>query len=271
MADITKASDYRAILKEELDGRCQQNPRYSLRAFARDLELAPSRLSEILNRKQGLSRKGATRIAEILGFHGEERDMFCDMVVSEHARSKTEREVAKIRLAKYQNADEDVVQLQLDAFKVISDWYHMAIIDLSRLGEFKTDPRWIARKLRITPIQAELAIDRLLRLGLLERQDDRLVAKDTDLFVEGGVPSESIKKFHRQILQKATDALTLQSIDKRHFFTQFVTIDRNELAAAKKEIDKFQHRFCSNLERSKTKDSLYCMAIQFFDLLEESP
>ena len=73
-------SDYRHVLKEELNARCEANPRYSLRAFAETSELSPSRLSEILSCKQGLSRKAALKVSYSLGLSEEEREHFCDLV-----------------------------------------------------------------------------------------------------------------------------------------------------------------------------------------------
>src|SRR2546430_13739191 len=55
-------TDYRRVLRKELESRCRTSPRYSLRAFARDLKISPSRLSEILSGKQGLSRAAARGI-----------------------------------------------------------------------------------------------------------------------------------------------------------------------------------------------------------------
>ena len=91
-------TDYRAILQAELAGRCRQNGRYSLRAFARDLKLAPSRLCEILSGKQGLSRAGAERVAMALGLDPQATGFFCDLVDAHHARSRHDRELARERL-----------------------------------------------------------------------------------------------------------------------------------------------------------------------------
>ncbi len=258
--------DYRQVLKNELDNRCRTNPRYSLRAFARDLEIAPSRLSEILNHKQGLSPQGASRIADTLGLQLEEKDYFCDLVSAQHARSQTEREVARIRLLKRQTAEAATYQLKLDTFKIIADWYHMGLLELLNIKGFQHDTAWIARQLKITPIQVELAIERLERVRLLRRVDGRLVAAENTGWLEGGVPSESIKKFHKQILQRAAESLVLQSVEERDFSANIMSIDRNELPLAKKQIREFQKRFCDSIQTSEQKDAVYCLSVQFFNL-----
>tara|TARA_B100001094_G_scaffold330139_1_gene394637 strand:- start:1838 stop:2185 length:348 start_codon:yes stop_codon:yes gene_type:complete len=93
--------DYRVQLRRELNRRRYANPYYSLRAFARDLKIAPSRLSEIFNHKQGLSRKAALKITDLLGIIGETREYFLDSVTAQHARSKTDRNSAMLRLDRY--------------------------------------------------------------------------------------------------------------------------------------------------------------------------
>src|SRR5687767_1203761 len=93
-------SDFRKVLRRELDTRCRMIPKYSLRAFAKDLEISPSRLSEILSGKQGLSRDRARELAGLLGFSSRETELFCELVESEHARAQVSRDLARVRLQK---------------------------------------------------------------------------------------------------------------------------------------------------------------------------
>lgn len=267
-------SDYRSILKEELNARCEQNPRYSLRAFARDLKLSPSRLSEILNRKQGLSRKAAEKIAAALGYRAEEAMHFCDLVSIRHARSVQEKEEAHLRLIKRQAEikKDERFQLQLDAFKIISDWYHLGILELTKMKNFRSDVKWIARRLGIPVIQVELALDRLARVGLLKREDGKFVAVEAEGWVPGGVPSESIRKFHRQVLQKAIDAIPTQPVNERILGTHFLNLNKSDLKEAAKEIERFQFEFCRKFQaESGTKDSVYCISMQLFKIAEDGP
>lgn len=266
------ALDYRQILQKELTSRCEQNPRYSLRAFARDLQLSPSRLSEILNKKQGLSRKAASKIAGILGYGEKEAQNFCDLVSVHHARSPKERESAHLRLLKSsfeKQQDDEVYHLQLDAFKIISDWYHLGILELLKSKGFKSDPKWIARRLGIPLIQVELAIERLLRVKLLKKQDGAFVAVQEDGWVPGGIPSASIRKFHRQVLEKAIQAMSMQPVQERYFSTRFLTLDRADLPEAFEAIQKFQHRFCDQIQGDKPRELLYCISMQLFKIVEE--
>jgi uncharacterized protein (TIGR02147 family) len=265
MESPVQKSDFRTILRNELELRAQNNPNYSLRAFARDLKISPSRLSEIFSGKQGLSPAAALKIAERLGYSEDERERFCNLVSSVHARSRKEREVAKGRL-KETESDDDIHLLRMDAFKVISDWYHLAILEMIGLKWYKNDTRLLAKKLGITAIQAELAIDRLIRLKLLEWQGDKLVPLKGPGLIPGGVPSDSIKKFHSQILDQGKEALVLQGINEREFQVSIIAVDRSKLQEAKDDIEKFRRKFCKRMDESDNKDGLYCLAVQFFNL-----
>lgn len=266
-----KISDYRLILQKELMDRCESNPRYSLRAFARDLKLSPSRLSEVLNKKQGLSRSAAEQISKTLGFGQEESDYFCDLVSLKHARSVKERENAKLRVfkAEFEKQRDEHYSLQLDSFKIISDWYHLGILELLKVKNFRHDTKWIARRLGVQVIQIELAIDRLTRVGLLKIEDGRFVATQSKGWVPGGVPSSSIRKFHKQVLEKALVAMETQAVDERFFSTRLMTLNRSDLPKAFEMITDFQKRFCVDNEVDEGKELLYCISMQLFKIVEE--
>lgn len=260
------SNDYKNILREELAARCRQNPRYSLRAFARDLKLAPSRLSEILSGKQGLSRSAAEGVAQALGYGQAESERFCDLVESLHARSRRNRETAKIRLKKHQTPTK-ANQLQLDAFKAISDWYHFAILELTNVEGFKSDHRWIAKYLGISEFEAQIAVDRLIRLNLLKLERGHWRLTNDQNNVPDDIPADSKRNFHTQILLRAKEAYVLQAPEEREFGAEIISIDKRQLGEAKKALRDFQHRFCRKMEGdADKKDGLYCLSVQFFDL-----
>lgn len=89
---------YRDFMLRELERRQRKNPSYSLRAFARDLEVPSSRLSEILNRKMGLSETRAVALADKLNLSSSEREFFIDLALAEHARSAVIKEMAQRRV-----------------------------------------------------------------------------------------------------------------------------------------------------------------------------
>jgi hypothetical protein len=61
-----------------------------------------------------------------------------------------------------------VRQLVHDAASLISDPLHYDILELTRVESFQPDSRWIARVLDTTPDEVNIAVTRLVRLGLME-------------------------------------------------------------------------------------------------------
>lgn len=260
-------SDYRVILRDVLEERCSRNPRYSMRAFARDLGISVSRLSHILKGRFGLSRNSAEEIAKKIGLNNQETQYFCALVESKHARAYAKKEAAKKQL-------EDFVDyyqaLNVDNFKVISDWYHFAIMELTLVQNFRSDTLWIAKVLGISQYEAAQAIDRLLNLELLEIEKGKL--KLTGQFFAGGAgtPSEAIRKFHTQFLEKAQKALVFQSVQERDFSAVILAVDSSRVDEARQDIKKFRNKFDKKFSASDRKDSVYGLGIQFFKMNEKS-
>lgn len=92
------------MLQDAFEQRAARNHHYSQSAFARDLGLGISQLNEILKGKKGLSSRNAMRVATALGLSEAERQRFCDLVESEHGRSRRARQRAAARLSRQDRA-----------------------------------------------------------------------------------------------------------------------------------------------------------------------
>ena len=260
---LKKADDFRVYLKDELETRCRANPRYSLRAFARDLKLSPPRLSNILNGRYGLSREAALQIARRLELNPVDQEWFCTLVEAQHSRSKSLREKAQKRL---RESPITYRGMALDEFRIISDWQHFAILELCKCKDFVSSPAWIAKRLNIKLLEAKHSVERLVRLNLLENVNGRLRATGSNFANPQNQPSEAVRSFHRQILSKAGDGLTHQSLEEREFNSLVLAFDRREMMEAKKMIYEFQVAFDNRFGRSENYGQVYALALQFFSL-----
>ena len=263
--EIQGYQDYRPYLRSELERRLSLNPRYSLRAFARDLRMAPQILSGVLNGKKGISVEAAARIAERLSLSPEESSYLLDLVTLVHARSAQAKKIAAYKL-KERHSTTQYRSLEMEAFRAISDWYHYGIIELMNTADFQPDPQWIAARLGISTFEVEQAIERLVQLQLIERQTDgSLKRTEVNLSANYGVPSEAIRKFTKQILQKAQDSLESQSLDERDLTTMTMAIDPTLLPVAKKRIAEFRRELAALLEQDN-RTEVYVFAPSLFKL-----
>ncbi|MBI3789711.1 MAG: TIGR02147 family protein [Gemmatimonadetes bacterium] len=151
---LEHSGDMRAFLRETLAARCARNPRYSLRAFARQLGTDHSTLSQILRGRRPLAVRTIARFSEKLRLPDSARDRF---IVAE----RTQRRHAASAPARLERLGRELSTL-------LSDWRHFAILELTRLDAFTPDSRWIARVLGSTVDDTNVAVQRLLRFGLLQ-------------------------------------------------------------------------------------------------------
>lgn len=239
--------------------------------FARDLGLSPSRLSEVFSRRQGLSVEVAKRIAGRLELGDREAEQFCDLIEHEHARSAEKRELARLRLMHRREALE-LRSIALDKFQFISDWYHLAILELVETPFFREDPKWIAGALRISPAEAASAVDRLLRLELLVRDGEgRLAMKEKSVITADTNVSEAMRNFHGQILERAKAAMVTRPVRERSHAAAMLPLRHADLAVVQGKIKRFLTRLARESEPPKrSKDALFCLSVQFFELTEPS-
>ncbi len=260
----------RSFLRQEFEHRLKRNPRYSLRAFARQLGLHPARLSYVLSGKHGLSRHAAALLADRLGLSAEERSYFLELADACHARSPMKREAARERLAVLKIPTHQ--QLQLDAFAAVSEWFYFTILELTSVADFNRDSHWIASRLGITVTQAKLAIERLLRLELLEETPDGILrATERFTFSPARMPSEILRASQHQLLAKAADALETQAFHERDCAAMILAVDPQDLPAAMETLKAFRRDFARQYGApQKTKRSVYALTTQLFRLTTES-
>jgi len=258
---------YRHFLTDELKTRQERNRDYSMRDFANELNIRSSRLTEILNGKVGLSEDRALRVAESLKISEDEKKIFVDLVQSVHGRGTVTKKLASERLRlRFPEAS----QMQMDQFDSISEWYHLAIVDLIKTKGFENNPAFISRKLGISEADASMAIERLVRIGALEQVDGQLRQSTENRTTTREVPSMAIRTFHRQILQKAETALDNQELNERDFGSLVFSISKEQLPLFKEKILQLRREFKNEIASrgSDEKNAVYCFSSQLFQLTE---
>jgi uncharacterized protein (TIGR02147 family) len=159
LAELTRPTaetSFRLYLQGELGRRCAANRHYSMRAFAKFLNLDHATLSQCLRGKRRLTPRMIVKMGTRLGMAREALDRY---IAGEEPHQKEHPE--SIILGEIQ-------QLAQDASSLVSEWHHYAILELTHLQSFRPESRWIARVLGLTCDQVNVAVSRLIRLGLLE-------------------------------------------------------------------------------------------------------
>ena len=255
---------YRTCLQEEIARRSEKNSSYSLRAFSRALGFDASVISQIMAGKRVPSLKTAERLVEALQLSPEERQHFLASLAETHRARGLDRLSPFFR--KLKNTDQPKKELSLDLFRVIADWYHYAILALSLTEGFKSNTKWIAAELGISETEAKLAIERLLDLGYLTKENNVLKAA-TEGFTTADktLTSAALKKHQKQILEKAIFSLENDPVESRNMSSMTMTIDPEKIPAAKQMIEEFTQRICQFLESGK-RTEVYELGITLYPL-----
>lgn len=244
---ISVNENFRQWLQKEFTDKCRNNPRYSLRSFSRLLDTDPSSVSQILSGKRRVSVKAIQKICGRLS------------VAPEIYQRLMEGEPAPLALR-----TANVHQLSADAFSVIADWYHFAILELSQTVGFKSEPRWIASKLSITPAEATIAVDRLLRLDLLKRHRGRLVKTDATVTnYRPGETAPALREFQRQILRKALEAIDFTAPEEKDITSMTIAVNEALLPEARTKVKAFRRELCDFLMQGP-RTKIYHLGVQLY-------
>lgn len=256
---------YQDFLLEEFRARRSRNPNYSLRAFARDLGMPASKLSQNLRGLCGISLAKAEKIAQRLSMRLEDRALFLAMVESQHARSRVARQQAALALEKLRRDSLD--QLALEKFAAIRDWYHMAILEMTELKNFKYDITWMSSQLGLPVELVKEAVQRLQELDLLVIDEMQMRQTHKDLEVSNGASHRAVKEHQSQLMAKAMSALEAVAPEKREFITQTFAVDRAQLPELRAMIREFQKKV-SRMSVSESRDAVYNLTMLLFPLVE---
>ncbi len=244
-----KVTHFSEWLQREYLNRRKKNQNYSIRAFARYLKLDPSTVSQLLSGKRQPSKKFAQSVFAQLGISPKDRETLISC------------------LGMKMNTDKNNYHLiALDSFKLLADWYHFAILELTCVTDFKYDFVWIASQLNLSVTEARQAVERLIRLDLVEEKNGKLIkTKALITNYDEGITNSALKTLQRHVLQKALESIDLTPQNEKDITSMTMAIDESKLPEAKKKIKDFRRQLCQYLEKGK-QTRVYNLGIQLYPL-----
>lgn len=260
----------RTYLRDVFAQKQRANPLFSLRAWARQMGFrCHTSLVLLLSGKRRIRPEHLERINRGLKLQGDQ-EKYLRLLVQLHASSsERERAECSARLALLQpNAEESF--LEGERFRLVADWVHMAILEMTKLADFRGNSEWIARRLGfgVTEAMARDALERLVKMGLLAREGERVIKTQARLTTPKDRAGEGIREHHRQVLTNAIAAIEAQGIDERVYNSCTMTIASSRLSEAKELILKFRADMAKLMEEDGG-DETYQLGIQFFRLTEK--
>lgn len=251
---------YLHTLRETLSSRQRKNPAYSLRSFAKDLEIDSSNLSAILQSKRGLPYKRAAIVAKRLRLAPKESTLF----VASTLRKQMALDAIVVA--------SDMKHYLLDDkfYKIISEWEYYAFLQLLKVRGFKSDTEWLAQRLGVGEPRVRLVIRHLLDLGfIIEDKKKGFLRATPSLETSDGVESQALQASHQDSLDIAKRKLESVPVELRDFSSVTMSITTEKIPQAKAIIREFQEKLHALLS-SGPQDEVYQFNCQLFPLTKGS-
>lgn len=245
-----------------------QGSKYSLRWVAKRLGLkSHAHLVRVGDGTKLPNEEFLEKFAVLAELNSEDVNYLKLMIAAQAAKTLEQKDFIRSKTETLRR-DEPAKSLETATFDLISDWYLVAVMELSMIDGFSDYPKWIAARLRnsISEEAARRALERLEEVQLLKRDESGSLRRNVSgMLVENKSPSQSIRNFHRQMLTKAEYAMDNLPPSERLLLSQTFRFDPKRLTEAEELIVEFRRRFQVLLAGGQEKE-VYHLAIQFFPL-----
>jgi uncharacterized protein (TIGR02147 family) len=270
--DLFAYTSYRDFLRDWFAWKKHDNPRYSHRAFVRRTgQRSPSLLVDVIEARRNLTERTLQGFVRALSLGSQEASFFRHLVDFDQAGTQATKGEAWERIAATKRFRE-ARRIEGATYECLAHWYYAAIRELAACPGFHADPRWIAHKLcpRITPKQAERALDALFTTGLLTRDvDGEILPGEPAFSTPVEVASLAVNNYHVGMLQLAAEAIETVDARQRHFTAMTAAVPASLLPRLKDEINQMCARLsqvCSELDEDP--DQVVQIQLHVFPLTE---
>lgn len=246
-------------LRQKFDEKRRKNPAYSLRGFARQLNISHGLLSDIFASKKQLTAQTTRKIASRLLLSPTEEEKLLTKIKWERDNIRQMKKAAK---ESDRQSYSTYQPLDADAFSLIADWYYYGILYLIDTMNFKNDPKWIANRLGISIFEVRTALDRLNRLGMIREENGELIKTEKNITTTNDIQSRALQISHRQNLEQAINVLETVDVKDRDFSSVTFAFDPSQIKEVKELIRVFRRKMEALFSQGK-KTEVYNLNIQF--------
>jgi uncharacterized protein (TIGR02147 family) len=239
-----------------------------MRAFARDMSISPSRLSEVMNGKGDLSKDKAVVVTKKLRMSPSRASNFLDLIDGVSAPLPEQRDAARSRVSKRAETHANFRDLSTDDFKHISDPLYLTVWCFMQLPKFDGSPATICAQLKINGIVVFDILRRLESLNLIRRDGAKWIGLPVDFTTAGKIPSSVVRDFHKELSSLGQKSIQEQTINTRVLDSIVIPFNSTRLGEIHQRITAFSQSLMKDFGDESTADSVYGMSLQFFRMAE---
>lgn len=219
-------------LRKKLVELQAKNSQYSIRSFAKKLNLQPSATNEILKGQRKVSRELAEKIALRLQLDPTERAELLKHFPEKMKKSQLRKDSDELNAA---------LKLSSEQFALISDWIHFAILSLMKTKDFKEDYSWIAARFGVSEHVVKKAVMRMLSINLIKRDKNGVLKRtSTKINTTDDLKDLSLQKAHMADMELAKEKIQDLDVNLRDFSFLIFNGNPKYLAKAKEILRRTQ-------------------------------
>lgn len=260
--------DYREFLRDFYAHQKANSYGFSYRTFAKAAGCkSVNHPHLVITGRRNLTSSMAVRFAHACSLDPDEAAYFCDLVSFTQAKTSSEKQHFYGRLGKY--APFRRVHRLTEAQAVyFSKWYIPATRELAARPDFRAEPHWIATQLEpaITTAQAKKALKTLAELGLLVTDAQGSVRRSEPLVTSGGPLGHHLVAFHREMIERARQAIDLVPREEREISSITVCVSHARMLQIKQQVREFRQQLLSTAEHDDEPERVVQINFQLFPL-----
>lgn len=268
--DVFKYSDYRVFLKDYYEFCKKSDPQFTYRHIAENVGFkSAGHFTQILKGSINLSMTMAGNFAEFLRLGKKEAEYFELLVRFNQAKTHAEKRRCFERILRFK--DLMIETVGHDQYKYFDKWYYVAVREVLAYYPFKGNFAELGKKLKpsISAIEAQLAIDLLVKLGLVARGNDGAYRKTAAaLSAEAVGKSVAITNQALDTMRLAGEAIDRFPKDRRNISGVAFSVSRQTFETMQNEVRNFRKKILDLAQADLCPDGVYQFNVQLFPLTD---
>ncbi|MDG0815780.1 TIGR02147 family protein [Bdellovibrio sp. PAP01] len=244
------------FILEQFNQRRIKNPRFSLRAFAKMLEMDPSSLSKVLKGKRIPSPDTAQRWISRLSLNTEEAQLLLQLTTAPRPKKKNGLKF---------------VQMPAEVFESNYDWYFPILLEASSIKAYNENPSLVAKALGISveKLASDIEILKILKQLRISSKNSAMLQRNHNTTVHLPLTSQKRRQIQQKYLQLAEAALNEVPFEERDNTTLTVSLSKNDIGEIKAILKKARRRVNHfALAREESADCVYNLTMALYPILK---
>jgi uncharacterized protein (TIGR02147 family) len=270
--NIYEYMDYRTFLKDMFRFRKHKDSYFSYRYFSGKAGFSsPNFLKLVIEGKRNLTSASLAKVAKGFGFLKQEREFFENLVFMNQAKNQEEKKHYLKRMMSIKGYIK-ARKIEKKSYEYFSKWYNTAVREIVMFGGRNFTAEQIAETLnpKITPKEAETAINLLTELGFIKKDKDGLwVQSDPALSTGPEVKSLAIANFHREMLKLASESIERYPASERDISALTLRVNSESIAEIKRRIIEFRKELLEFGLNEESTDQVLQINLQAFPLTKK--